>query len=606
MRGYLIIFFVFGFLISKAQKVSDLPAASSLSGTEVFPVVQSGSTKKASLSLVWSSMPSISWSSITGKPTTLSGYGITDPVVLTSGTYSNPSWITSLAWSKITGTPTTLSGYGITDALSKIGGDLTGTAGAGYHGFIVQSSTPATPSSGFRLYSDASNRFSWKGQNGFVRTFDGTSNTADRSYTLPNASGTVALLSDITASNAGAWSLSSGGTLTGANNIIGSATNTLRFNFNGIGITNTDGVGLWLQNSDAATAVLNQNPGSIVFDGNGWATTPVVSQNVKGRILMSPTSGTSNPIGTFSFAFNVNGAGYTNAMTLQNNGTLQGISSLIAGGVTVNATTFSNSVTNYATVGSYTGYTTTGTVSTGSAGIRTIVDYSTNKTLTTSGGATVDYVAFFSRSPVAAAGINSYIGFLHDPPLTGSIAAAHNAIRSNIGTVFICNSSLDTQTASTRLDVRGLSGGTNIARFATSANTERFAFKDAGGLSVGGSEGTSGQVLTSGGAGAPATWTSVSASGLTIAADATDASFTIGVNSVKYLPPATLTTNKTITFPTATNGDYIEIYNNEAGFVWLLAGAPVFLADNVTVVTQLLANANYIIRRVSGKWRIVN
>lgn len=35
-----------------------------------------------------------------------------------SGSYSNPSWITSLAWSKITGTPTTKSGYGITDVPS--------------------------------------------------------------------------------------------------------------------------------------------------------------------------------------------------------------------------------------------------------------------------------------------------------------------------------------------------------------------------------------------------------------------------------------------------------------------------------------------------------
>jgi hypothetical protein len=33
-----------------------------------------------------------------------------------SGSYSNPSWITSLAWSKISSTPTTLAGYGITDA----------------------------------------------------------------------------------------------------------------------------------------------------------------------------------------------------------------------------------------------------------------------------------------------------------------------------------------------------------------------------------------------------------------------------------------------------------------------------------------------------------
>jgi predicted heme/steroid binding protein len=38
--------------------------------------------------------------------------------LLSSGSYSNPSWLTSLAWSKISSTPTTLSGYGITDAVS--------------------------------------------------------------------------------------------------------------------------------------------------------------------------------------------------------------------------------------------------------------------------------------------------------------------------------------------------------------------------------------------------------------------------------------------------------------------------------------------------------
>jgi hypothetical protein len=38
--------------------------------------------------------------------------------VYTTGTYSNPSWITGLAWSKVSSTPTTLSGYGITDAVN--------------------------------------------------------------------------------------------------------------------------------------------------------------------------------------------------------------------------------------------------------------------------------------------------------------------------------------------------------------------------------------------------------------------------------------------------------------------------------------------------------
>lgn len=58
---------------------------------------------------------SLPWTKIISTPTTLSGYGITDPVVVTSSFYPNPSWLTTLAWSKITGAPTTLSGFGITD-----------------------------------------------------------------------------------------------------------------------------------------------------------------------------------------------------------------------------------------------------------------------------------------------------------------------------------------------------------------------------------------------------------------------------------------------------------------------------------------------------------
>jgi len=71
--------------------------------------------------------------------------------------------------------------------------NTTGTAGSGYLSVVNQLSAPSTPGSGFRLYADSSNRFSWKGTNGFVRTFDGTANTADRAYTLPNFSGTFIL-----------------------------------------------------------------------------------------------------------------------------------------------------------------------------------------------------------------------------------------------------------------------------------------------------------------------------------------------------------------------------------------------------------------------------
>jgi hypothetical protein len=68
-----------------------------------------------------------------------------------------------------------------------------GTAGAGYYGAIPQSSNPSTPASGFRLFADSTGKLTWIGTNGFTRTFDGTANTANQTYSLPNVSGTVAL-----------------------------------------------------------------------------------------------------------------------------------------------------------------------------------------------------------------------------------------------------------------------------------------------------------------------------------------------------------------------------------------------------------------------------
>lgn len=69
--------------------------------------------------------------------------------------------------------------------------EITGVDGAGYVGFHPQSIAPSTPSSGFRLFADSVGKLAWKGINGFKRVFDGTANTADRTYTLPDTSGTV-------------------------------------------------------------------------------------------------------------------------------------------------------------------------------------------------------------------------------------------------------------------------------------------------------------------------------------------------------------------------------------------------------------------------------
>lgn len=62
---------------------------------------------------------SVPWSGVTSTPTSLSGYGIADPIVVTSGSYANPAWLTSLAYAKLTGAPTFSTG------LTNTGGTIT-------------------------------------------------------------------------------------------------------------------------------------------------------------------------------------------------------------------------------------------------------------------------------------------------------------------------------------------------------------------------------------------------------------------------------------------------------------------------------------------------
>jgi len=69
---------------------------------------------------------------------------------------------------------------------------ITGTAGAGFINFLTQSSTPTAPASGFGIHADSTGRFCWRrASDGFTRTFDVTA-TANRVYTLPDATTTLA------------------------------------------------------------------------------------------------------------------------------------------------------------------------------------------------------------------------------------------------------------------------------------------------------------------------------------------------------------------------------------------------------------------------------
>lgn len=138
---------------------------------------------------------------ITGGTGAVIGNGTTIQVKQASNSQSG--FLSSTDWSTFNGKQNAL---GFT-AFNKAGDTISATDGTGMVGLQAQSVAPSTPSSGLKLYADSSNRLSWKGQNGFTRTFDGTSNTADRTYTLPNLTGTIALISQVLALT--------GGTLTG-------------------------------------------------------------------------------------------------------------------------------------------------------------------------------------------------------------------------------------------------------------------------------------------------------------------------------------------------------------------------------------------------------
>jgi hypothetical protein len=87
----------------------------------------------------------------------------------------------------------------------------------------------------------------------------------------------------------------------------------------------------------------------------------------------------------------------------------------------------------------------------------------------------------------------------------------------------------------------------------------------------------------------------------------TNANVTAAAGTVLYLPSATLTVARTIDM-TALNadGDYISINNQETGFNWSFTGQSVYYSDRTTTVSNLYANLNYIIIRVSGKLVIQN
>jgi hypothetical protein len=174
------------------------------------------------------------WSTITSTPTTRSGYGITDAAANGAIGSSGLTMSTARLLGRTTASSGAVEEISIAGTLTFSGGVLTGTGGsaggssgqvqfnssgsfAGAAGLVIDPTTgrltlasflagsaPSAPATGFTLYAGSGNALSWIGANGFTRTFDGTANTANRSYTLQDKTGTIAHVDDITATRAGA------------------------------------------------------------------------------------------------------------------------------------------------------------------------------------------------------------------------------------------------------------------------------------------------------------------------------------------------------------------------------------------------------------------
>ena len=186
-------------LVSKRYVLATIASSTpSLSGTA--PIVYTAGNISITQATTSTNgyLSSTDWNTFNNKQPQLNGTGFVK-VVGTTVSYDNSTYALAsslTAYVPYTGATTDLdmgTHMASADTLR-----VTGTAGTGYLRLPNQSVTPSAPTISLRMFADSLNRLSWIGLNGYTRTFDGTSNTANRIYVLPDNSGTVALISDLT------------------------------------------------------------------------------------------------------------------------------------------------------------------------------------------------------------------------------------------------------------------------------------------------------------------------------------------------------------------------------------------------------------------------
>lgn len=172
----------------------------------------------------------------------------------------------------------------------------------------------------FPHYTTNGGLFYGNGSGIVSQTGAGTNTTVLHGGTTPTY-GAVSLTADVSgvlpAANFAGWPLTGTGTFSGAVNMIGTSSNTLKFNFNSLGVTPVDGAGSWFQNSTAATNGNQQISPSIIQEGQVFENTGSTSQSVKFRQYVLPIQGSSSTrSGAFKIQSSMNGGAYTDLLTI--------------------------------------------------------------------------------------------------------------------------------------------------------------------------------------------------------------------------------------------------------------------------------------------------
>jgi len=99
-----------------AITIADLASVTNAGDQDQLLVRQDGVDKNITISTLGTKIiSSVPFANLTGKPTTVSGYGITDVATVKVDVATLADSATAVAWTGITSKPTTVLGYGITD-----------------------------------------------------------------------------------------------------------------------------------------------------------------------------------------------------------------------------------------------------------------------------------------------------------------------------------------------------------------------------------------------------------------------------------------------------------------------------------------------------------